>query len=62
MQQLKAMAEREESEIIEANCMAYDTLDQREDNLEKNSEMAGQVMDRIKSIKKLVKDQVRTKV
>ena len=41
-----------EEEAIKLNCLAYDTIDQREANNEKKEEIAGKVIDRIKLYKK----------
>ena len=49
-------------EIIQANCRAYDRLDKQEARYERKSEIAEKVIAKIKNVKKLIKDKVRSKV
>lgn len=44
-----------DEDIIEANRRAYDKLDKREARNDRKDEIAGKVLGRIKTIKKLVK-------
>ena len=44
-----------DEDIIEANRRAYDNLDKREARNDRKDEIAGKVIGRIKTIKKLVK-------
>lgn len=44
-----------DEDIIEANRRAYDKLDKREARNDRKDEIAGKVIGRIKTIKKLVK-------
>ena len=45
----------DEEDVIEANRRAYDKLDKREARNDRKDEIAGKVIGRIKTIKKLVK-------
>ena len=51
-----------EDEIIKANCRAYDNIDKREARAERKEQIASKVVDRIKSIKKMIKTNVRAKL
>lgn len=55
-------ADPAEKDLIEANCRAYDMLDKREARNDKKDELAGKVIDRIKSVKKMIKKRVRNQV
>ena len=46
-------------ELIQANCRAYDQLDKNEERNDKKEQLAGKVIDRIKHLKKAVKQRVR---
>ena len=52
----------ENKEIIEANRRAYDSIDKREEILEKKEKVAGKVLDRIQHFKKVIKKNVRAKL
>ena len=51
-----------DKDIIDANCKAYDNLDKREARNDRKDAIAGQVLGRIKNIKKLVKQKVRGQI
>ena len=60
--QLAVAKLEDDQDLIDAQCRAYDNMDKQMEKDEKKEELAGVVLDRIKKVKKIVKNRVRKQV